>query len=77
MAVNVALYAWGFRRLCHRDFVNCDKIITGYSFSCTIHMLLPQQEFEPGHYHRVVSLDKKLDFALSLFTQVYKWVPAI
>ena len=57
--------------------LNCDKIITGYSFSCTIHMHLPQQEFEPGHYHRVVSLDKKLDFALFLFTQVYKWVPVI
>ena len=33
--------------------------------------------FEPDHYRRVVSLDKKLYFALSLFTQVYKWVPAI
>ena len=26
---------------------------------------------------RVVSLDKKLYSTLSLFTQVYKWVPAI
>ena len=25
---------------------------------------------------RVVSLDKELNFTLSLFTQVYKWVPA-
>ena len=25
----------------------------------------------------VVSLDKKLNFTLSLFTQVYKWLPAI
>ena len=33
--------------------------------------------FEPGHCHRVVSLDKKLYSTLSLFTQVYKWVPAI
>ena len=33
--------------------------------------------FKPGHYHCVVSLDKKLDSTLSLFTQVYKWVPAI
>ena len=33
--------------------------------------------FEPGHYHSVVSLDKKFYFALSLSTQVYKWVPAI
>ena len=30
-----------------------------------------------GHCRRVVSLDKKLNSALSLFTQVYKWVPAI
>ena len=33
--------------------------------------------FEPGHCRRFVSLDKKLYFTLSLFTQVYKWVPAI
>ena len=33
--------------------------------------------FEPGHCRRVVSLDKKLYSTLSLFTQVYKWVPAI
>ena len=33
--------------------------------------------FEPGHCRRVVSLDKKLHSTLSLFTQVYKWVPAI
>ena len=33
--------------------------------------------FEPGHCHRVVSLDKKLYSMLSLFTQVYKWVLAI
>ena len=33
--------------------------------------------FEPGLCRRVVSLDKKLSFTLSLFTQVYKWVPAI
>ena len=33
--------------------------------------------FEPGHCCRVVSLDKKLYSTLSLFTQVYKWVPAI
>ena len=26
---------------------------------------------------RVVSLDKELYYTLSLFTQVYKWVPAI
>ena len=32
---------------------------------------------EPGHCHRVVSLDNKLLSTLSLFTQVYKWVPAI
>ena len=25
--------------------------------------------------HRIVSLDKELYFTLSLFTQVYKWVP--
>ena len=30
-----------------------------------------------GHCRRVVSLDKKLYSTLSLFTQVYKWVPAI
>ena len=34
------------------------------------------QCFEPGHC-RVVSEDKKLYSMLSLFTQVYKWVPAI
>ena len=33
--------------------------------------------FEPDHCRRVVSLDKKLYSTLSLFTQVYKWVPAI
>ena len=33
--------------------------------------------FEPGHCRRVVSLDKKLYSTLSLFTQMYKWVPAI
>ena len=33
--------------------------------------------FEPGLCRSVVSLDKKLYFTLSLFTQVYKWVPAI
>ena len=33
--------------------------------------------FEPGHCRRFVSLDKKLYSTLSLFTQVYKWVPAI
>ena len=33
--------------------------------------------FEPGHCRRVVSQDKKLYSTLSLFTQVYKWVPAI
>ena len=33
--------------------------------------------FEPGLYPRVVSRDKELYFTLSLFTQVYKWVPAI
>ena len=30
-----------------------------------------------GHCRRVVSLDKKLYSTLSLFTLVYKWVPAI
>ena len=33
--------------------------------------------FEPGHRRHVLSLDKKLYSTLSLFTQVYKWVPAI
>ena len=33
--------------------------------------------FEPSFCRRVVSLDKKLYSTLSLFTQVYKWVPAI
>ena len=33
--------------------------------------------FEPGHCRRVVSLDKKPYSTLSLFSQVYKWVPAI
>ena len=33
--------------------------------------------FEPSHCRRVVSLDKKLYSTLSLFTQLYKWVPAI
>ena len=35
------------------------------------------RRFEPGHCRRVVSLDKKLYSTLSLFTQVYKGVPAI
>ena len=30
--------------------------------------------FEPGLCCCVISLDKKLYFTLSLFTQVYKWV---
>ena len=34
-------------------------------------------QFEPGLYHRVISLDKKLYSTLSLFIQVYKWVLAI
>ena len=33
--------------------------------------------FEPDLCHRVVFLDKKLYSTLFLFTQVYKWVPAI
>ena len=33
--------------------------------------------FEPGLCRRVASLDKKLYSTLSLFTQVYKSVPAI
>ena len=33
--------------------------------------------FEPSFCCRVVSLDKKLYSTLSLFTQVYKWLPAI
>ena len=33
--------------------------------------------FEPSLCRRVVSLDKKLYSTLSLFTQVYKWAPAI
>ena len=33
--------------------------------------------FEPSLCCRVVSLDEKLYSTLSLFTQVYKWVPAI
>ena len=35
------------------------------------------QWFEPGLCRHVVSLDKKLYSTLSLFIQVYKWVPAI
>ena len=35
------------------------------------------QLFEPSLCRRVVSLDKKLYSTLSLFTQAYKWVPAI
>ena len=35
------------------------------------------RSFEPGHCRRVVFLDKKLYSTLSLFTQVYKWVPPI
>ena len=34
-------------------------------------------QFEPGLYHRVISLDKKLYSTLSLFIQVYKWVLVI
>ena len=33
--------------------------------------------FDPGLCRRFVSLDKKLYSTLSLFTQVYEWVPAI
>ena len=33
--------------------------------------------FKPGYFRHVVSLDKKLYSTLSLFTQVYKWAPAI
>ena len=35
------------------------------------------QRFNLGFYCDVISIDKKLFFILSLFTQVYKWVPAI
>ena len=35
------------------------------------------QWFEPSLCRRVVSLDEKLYSTLSLFTQAYKWVPAI
>ena len=35
------------------------------------------QWFEHGHCRRVVSLDKNPYSTLSLFTQVYKWVPAM
>ena len=31
--------------------------------------------FKPGHCRHLVSLDKKLNSTLSLFSQVYKWVP--
>ena len=33
--------------------------------------------FEPSLCGHVVCLEKKLYSTLSLFTQVYKWVPAI
>ena len=33
--------------------------------------------FEPGLCRRVDSSDKKLCSSLSLFTQLYKWAPAI
>ena len=33
--------------------------------------------FESDLCRRVVSLDKKLYLTLSLFTQLYKWVPVI
>ena len=35
------------------------------------------QWFEPSFCRHVVSLDKQLYSTLSLFTQVYKWAPAI
>ena len=35
------------------------------------------QWFEPSLCRHVVAFDTKLYFSLSLFTQVYKWVPAI
>ena len=32
--------------------------------------------FEPGFCRRIVSLGKKLYSTLTLFSQVYKWLPA-
>ena len=35
------------------------------------------RQFEPSPCHRVVSLDEQLYSTLSLFTEMYEWVPAI
>ena len=43
----------------------------------TLNFRADGQWFDPSLCLRVVSLDKKLYLTLSLFTQVYKWVPAI
>ena len=42
-----------------------------------VSMLDVGRSFEAGHCCHVVSSDKKLYSSLSLFTQVYEWVPAI
>ena len=44
--------------------------------ACVVERLTPRTVRGSSLAHRVVSLDKELYSTLSLFTQVYKWVPA-
>ena len=44
--------------------------------ACVVEQLTPRTVRGSSLAHRVVSLDKELYSTLSLFTQVYKWVPA-
>ena len=44
--------------------------------ACVVERLSPRTVRGSSLAHRVVSLDKELYSTLSLFTQVYKWVPA-
>ena len=44
--------------------------------ACVVERLTPRTDRGSSLAHRVVSLDKELYSTLSLFTQVYKWVPA-
>ena len=76
------------KTLVHRQDPHCsteEKLVGSFSTplsveACEAAELLTPQTLDlevPGLSlaHRVVSLDKELYFTLSLFTQVYKWVP--
>ena len=56
--------------------INLINIIGVLVEACVVERLSPRTVRGSSLVHRVVSLDKELYSPLSLFTQVYKWVPA-